>query len=83
MDVFIVVGEAIVITPLLKSDVEVLVREKESNMLLLIYIWHQTNIMRESTKKLKRHAFICLTTLINKLMQPGIMEKQIEIISNT
>jgi hypothetical protein len=83
VDVIIIVGEAKVITPLLKSDVEVLVQETESDPLLLICIGHQTNIMRESTKKLKHHEFICLTSLINKMMQPGIMRKQIEIISNT
>ena len=81
--IIIIVGEAKVITPLLKSDVEVLVQETESDPLLLICIWHQTNIVRESTKKLKRHAFICLTSLINKMMQPDIVTKKIEIISNT
>ena len=43
-DAIIIVGQAKVITPLLKSDVEVLVQEKESDLLLLICIWHQTNI---------------------------------------
>ena len=81
--IIIIVGEAKVITPSIDSDVEVLVQEMESDPLLLICIWHQTNIMRESTKKLKRHAFICLTSLINKMMQPDIITKQIEIISNT
>ena len=82
-DVIIIVGEAKVITPLLKSDVEVLVHETKSDPLLLICIGHQTNIMRESNKKLKCHAFICLTYLINKMVQPCIIAKQIGVIGNT
>ena len=82
-DVIIIVGEAKVITPLLKSDVEVLVHETKSDPLLLICIGHRTNIMRESTKKLKRQAFIYLTSLINKMVQPDIMKNKIKIISNT
>ena len=82
-DVSMVVGEAKASTPLIESDVEVLVQETESGLLFLICIWHEPNIIRETTKKLKRHAFICLTSLINKMMQPGIITKQIEIISNT
>ena len=82
-DVIITIGQAKVITPLLKSDVEILVQEMESDPLLLICIGHQTNIMQESNKKLKHHVFICLTSLINKMVQPCIIVKQIEIIGNT
>ena len=78
MDVIMVVGEAKPSTPLIESDVEILVQDMESDLLSLICIWHEPNIMRESTKKLKRHAFVCLTSLINKMMQPDIITKQIK-----
>ena len=81
--IIIIVGEAKVITPLTEGDVEISVQETKSHSLLLICIWHQTNIMRENAKKLKHHSVICLTSLINKMMQPDIITKQIEIINNT
>ena len=39
-NIIIIVGEAKVVTPLSKSDVKVLVKEMESDPLLLICIWH-------------------------------------------
>mgnify|MGYP007071361414 CR=1 FL=1 len=76
--IIIIVGEAKVIRQLFESVVEVLVQETETDQLLLICIGHQTNIMQESNKKLKHHVFICLTSLINKMMQPNIITKKLK-----